>query len=72
VTTSGWTILAHVLIALAIIGALCAMAVEGSIPGSDAFTGIMAIAVGAGVVAGANLTPSAPASTTTTVTKEPA
>lgn len=49
--------LTHVIISLAVIGALCALAVQNVIPGSDAFTGIIGVAIGAGVIAGANLTP---------------
>lgn len=53
---STWqALVAHLLVAVFIVAALVVLAIHGTIPGSDAFTGIMAIAVGAGVVAGANI-----------------
>lgn len=53
---TGWqTVVAHVTIALAAIGGVCALSVEGIIPGSDAFSVIMAVLVGAGVIAGGAL-----------------
>jgi len=64
------TVVVHVTIALAAIGAVCALAVEGVISGSDAFTVIVAVLVGAGVIAGTAIgsgTPT-PGTTTTTVT----
>jgi hypothetical protein len=50
------TSIAHVVLALAVLGAAAALAAVGTIPGSDAFTVIVGVAVGGGVLAGANLT----------------
>lgn len=62
------TVVVHVTIALAAIGAVCAMAIENVIPGSDAFTVIVAVLVGAGVIAGTTVGGS---TTTTTTTATP-
>lgn len=48
----------HLVIALAGIAAVCLLAARGTIAGSDAFTVVVGVLVGAGVLAGANLTTS--------------
>lgn len=66
------TVVAHATVAVIIIAALAVLAVKGTIPGSDAFTGIMAVAVGSGVIAGASLSGTSTTTTTadsTAVTK---
>lgn len=50
----------HLVLALAVLAGACVLAATGTIPGSDAFTVIVGVAVGGGVLAGANLSPPAP------------
>lgn len=59
------TTLIHITIGLGIIFGLCWLAVDKIIPGSDAFTGLMSLAVGLGVIAGAvtSSSPKAPGGT---------
>jgi len=49
----------HTVLALAVLAGVCVLAAIGTIPGTDAFTVIVGVAVGGGVLAGANLTPPA-------------
>lgn len=45
----------HVVLAMSVLAAVCVLAAIGTISGNDAFTVIVGVAVGGGVLAGANI-----------------
>lgn len=63
------TVVAHATVAVVGIAAICVLAVKGVIPGSDAFTVIVAVLTASGVIAGNSLSNG---SSTTTVAPPPA
>jgi hypothetical protein len=51
-----WTALGHLVLALSVLAAVCVLAGLKIIPGNDAFTVIVGVAIGGGVLAGVNVT----------------